>query len=166
MKPMEIYPIIVALHNIATAIWIGGMFALIFAVYPSLRQSLGKSKDTKKYLKEIMENIKKKLSLWVYISFIILFITGLLLAKQSGQTTGKFIDFSTLYTTQLAIKHILYFVVIIISVLRSRVIDHLKNLPMPKREKLNMILLLLNFTLGIIILILTANLEAIVKFSP
>ncbi|MHA1846823.1 MAG: hypothetical protein ACTSXU_04195, partial [Promethearchaeota archaeon] len=125
------------------------------------RKVIGKSKEAKVLIK----TIKNKLSIAVYFAFGALFIAGLFLTKSSGQTGGAMfaISFDTPYTTMLSVKLFLYFAVIGISVFRSRFVDKLKTEP-PKKEKLNMLLLIINLAMGVIIFIISAQLTAFVKF--
>jgi len=147
-----IVPILITtLHNIFTALWIGGMLTLAFAVFPSIMKVLGKSKETK----QTITTIKKRMSIFVYISMVGLILTGLLMAKQSGQSTG-FLSFGNTYTSILSTKHILYILMIILSIFRSLIVDKLENLTPPAKEKLNMIILIINILVGVAVLALSA----------
>ncbi|MHA1560679.1 MAG: hypothetical protein ACTSPA_01015 [Promethearchaeota archaeon] len=148
----SIVPILITtLHNIFTALWIGGMLTLAFAVFPSIRKVFGKSKETK----QTIAAIKKRMSIFVYVSMAGLILTGLLMAKQSGQTTG-FLSFGNTYTSILSTKHILYILMILLSIFRSLIIDKLEKLTPPTKEKLNMIILITNMLVGVIVLALSA----------
>lgn len=151
--------IISFLHDLFTAIWIGGMLALAFAVLPSIWKVLGKSDQTE----AIHASIKKRLSAIVYVSIIGLLITGVLLSRQAaslGLTTG-FLSFETEYAMMLSIKHILYFVMIFLSVFRSQIIDKVRKFTLAMKMKLNMITLLLNILTGLAVLFLSAYLNAL-----
>ncbi|QEE17451.1 hypothetical protein DSAG12_03288 [Promethearchaeum syntrophicum] len=149
--------IITTLHNLFTALWIGGMLTLAFAVFPSIMKVFGKSKETKLSI----STIKKRMSIFVYVSMVGLILTGLLMAKQSGQSTG-FLTFGNPYTTILSIKHILYILMILLSIFRSLIIDKLDKLTPPVKEKLNMIILIINILVGIAVLFLSAY----ISFMP
>ncbi|MHA1229931.1 MAG: CopD family protein [Candidatus Helarchaeota archaeon] len=159
MSQELVYAIVRTIHDLFTAIWIGGMFALLFAVIPSIIKVFGKSKESKKLLK----TIKNRLSLIVYIGFIALFITGMLMANQSGMVAGLF-NISTTYGVILTTKHIIYFIMIIIAILRSRIVEKLK-IKSETKEKLNMILLVINVILAIVVVFLSGELSALVKFK-
>jgi len=147
-----IVPILITtLHNIFTALWIGGMLTLAFAVFPSIKKVFGKSKE----MKQTIAAIKKRMSIFVYISMVGLIITGLFMARQSGQSTG-FLSFGNTYSSILSTKHILYILMIILSIFRSLIIDKLENLTPPAKEKLNMIILITNMLVGVIVLALSA----------
>jgi putative copper export protein len=135
------------------------MLALALAVLPSIRKILGKSEQTE----AINATIKKRLSAIVYVSIIGLLITGVLMSRQAvslGLTTG-FLSFGTEYGTLLSIKHILYFVMIFLSIFRSQIIDRVRNFPPPTKMKLNMITLLLNMLSGLAVLFLSAYLSVL-----
>jgi uncharacterized membrane protein len=106
MAPISVIigPILISfLHNVFTALWIGGMMTLAFTVLPAIMKVLGKSKETQK----LNSLIKKKLSLLTYISLVGLIITGLLMsnkAAQSGLSTG-FLSFGNEYSILMSIKH-------------------------------------------------------------
>ena len=105
-----IVPILITtLHNIFTALWIGGMLTLAFAVFPSIKKVFGKSKE----MKQTIAAIKKRMSIFVYISMVGLILTGLLMTKQSGLSTG-FLSFGNTFTSILSTKHILYILMIIL----------------------------------------------------
>ncbi|MHA1765312.1 MAG: hypothetical protein ACTSWX_07225 [Promethearchaeota archaeon] len=146
-----IVPILITtLHNIFTTLWIGGMLALLLAVFPSIMKVFGKSKETK----QVISAIKKRMSIFVYVSMAGLFLTGLLMAKQSGQSTGL-LTFGNTYTTILSIKHILYILMILLSIFRSLIVDNLDKIKPQVKEKLNIIILLINVLIGIVVLFLS-----------
>jgi len=150
-------PVLIQLfHDLFTALWIGGMLALAFTVLPSIKKVLG-NKETKKQMQELSSLIKKKLSLLVYISMAGLMITGLLMKKRAGSV--GFLNFDTQYATFLSIKHILYVVMVGLSIYRSRFIDNGKKFSMQKKQKLNMIVLLLNILIAVVVLFLSAHLS-------
>jgi len=150
-----IAPVLISfLHSIFTALWIGGMLALAFTVLPAIRKILGKSKETK----ALIALIKKKLSILVYISMAGLIITGMFMARKaalSGLYTG-FLSFETEYSTLLSIKHILYIVMISLSIFRSLIVDRVKKLTPKQNQTLNMLTLMLNIVAGLAVLFLSA----------
>ena len=150
-----IAPVLISfLHDTFTALWIGGMLALAFTVLPAIRKILGKSKETK----ALNALIKKKLSILIYISMVGLIITGLLMSRKaelSGLYMG-FLSFGTEYSTLLSIKHILYFLMISLSVFRSLIVDRVKKFTPEQKQKLNMLTLMLNILAGLTVLFLSA----------
>jgi len=147
------------LHDLFTSIWIGGMIALTFAVYPSIRKILGKSEETE----AMNASIKKKLSFLVYISIIGLLITGILMSRQAiglGLTTG-FLSFTTEYAMLLSIKHILYFIMIFLSIFRSQIVDRVRKFTPQMKMRLNMMTLVLNILSGLAVLFLSSYLSVL-----
>ncbi|MHA1867018.1 MAG: hypothetical protein ACTSVB_08855 [Candidatus Heimdallarchaeaceae archaeon] len=142
--------IVSALHDLFTAMWIGGMLALLLAVLPAVRITIEKEQERKK----LLENIKKKLSITTYVSIIGLAITGLLLGKASSNFEGL-MSFSTNYGTMLSIKHIIVIFMVIIALFRSIFIKKIAFKNKKVAEKLNFILLVVNIVFGITILILS-----------
>ena len=157
MAPISaiIAPIIINfLHNVFTALWIGGMLTLAFTVLPAMRKVLGKSKETQ----ALNSMIKKKLSVLTYISIIGLIVTGLLMfnrAVLSGLSTG-FLSFGNEYSILMSIKHLLYFVMIFLSLFRSQIVDRVKKFTPEQKQKLNMLTLLLNILAGLAVLFLSS----------
>ena len=150
-----IAPVLISfLHSTFTAMWIGGMLALAFSVLPAIRKILGKSKETKM----LNALIKTRLSLLTYISMAGLVITGMFMARQvasSGLYTG-FLSFGTEYSTLLSIKHILYIVMISLSIFRSLIVDRVKKFTPKQNQTLNMLTLMLNVLAGLAVLFLSA----------
>ncbi len=157
MAPISaiIAPILINfLHNVFTALWIGGMLTLAFTVLPAMRKVLGKSKETQ----ALNSMIKKKLSLLTYISIIGLIITGLLMSNRSvlsGLSTG-FLSFGNEYSTLMSIKHLLYFLMVFLSLFRSQIVDRVKKFTPEQKQKLNMLTLLLNILAGLAVLFLSS----------
>ncbi len=157
MAPISVIigPILINfLHNVFTALWIGGMLTLAFTVLPAVMKVLGKSKETQ----ALNAMIKKKLSLITYISMAGLIITGLLMsnkAAQSGLFTG-FLSFANEYSTLMSIKHLLYFLMIFLSLFRSQGVDRIKKFTPEQKQKLNMLTLLLNILAGLAVLFLSS----------
>ena len=90
------------LHDLFTAVWIGGLITLGLTVLPSVKKSLEKGPQTKK----VMDTIQKRHRVWVYVSMIGLVLTGLLQANRFPAFDGLF-SFGNTNSTVLAIKHIL-----------------------------------------------------------
>jgi uncharacterized membrane protein len=142
-------------HDIATITWIGGLFSMGFVVLPSTRKILEKRSETRK----LMTTIQHRLSILVYISIILLVITGLMLAKHSGLYLGV-ISLGNEYSTITNVKHVLYISMLLITLTRSLFLDKMK-LKHEKKEKVSVILLFSNITLGFIVIFLSAVLASI-----
>ncbi|MCF2138375.1 MAG: CopD family protein [Candidatus Thorarchaeota archaeon] len=147
------------LHDLFTAIWIGGMITLGLTVLPTTRKVLGKSPETQK----LADAIRERLSKVTYVAFIVLIATGVLMSNSSPLFEG-FFTFTNEYSTLLAVKHIIVAVMIIIAILRSIVVPKM-NMPGPKRLKLMMVLLFTNIILGCGIIFISGYLSAAVRIS-
>ncbi len=145
-----VYGLMEFLHTFFATIWIGGLLTLGLIVFPIIKKNESIEKKQKLV---IMDKIKNRLSPIIYLSIIVLFITGLLLGKHSGQFAGIFVVINT-YTLIVAIKHVLVIVMTIIAILRSRIVDRL-NLEPNKKMKLMGVLIIINMILGIAVLLLS-----------
>jgi putative copper export protein len=160
VPPTAIAPILINfLHNVFTALWIGGMLTLAITILPAIRKVLGKSKESK----DLNSVIKKKLSLLIYISIIGLIITGLLMSNRavlSGLSTG-FLSFGNEYSILMSIKHILYFLMIFLSLFRSQIVDKVKKFTPKQKQMLNMLTLIFNILAGLGVLFLSSYVSVI-----
>ena len=142
-----IFALITFLHDLFTAVWIGGLITLGLTVMPSVKKVLGKGPQTKK----LMDDIQKRHSVWIYVSLIGLIITGLLQSNRSPAFLGLF-SFGNAYSAILAIKHIFVLAMIAIALYRSLALGSTST---PAEEKLKARLLVLNIVFGISILLLS-----------
>jgi len=156
-----VFALITFLHDLFTAVWIGGLITLGLTVLPSVKKTLGKGPQTKK----LMAVIQKRHGVFVYVSMIGLVLTGLLQANRSPVFQGLF-SFGNTYSTILTIKHILVVAMIAISLYRSLVLGRKKGVSAPSQEKLKAILLLVNIVLGIAILLLSGFTAALSSGIP
>ena len=142
-----VFALVTFLHDLFTAVWIGGLITLGLTVMPSVKKELGKGPQTKK----LMEVIQKRHSVWVYVSLVGLILTGLLQANRSSEFLGLF-SFGNAYSVVLTIKHILVLAMIVIALYRSLA---MKSTSTPSQEKLKAMLMLLNIIFGVAILLLS-----------
>jgi putative copper export protein len=150
MPKQVVFAIVTFLHDLFTAVWVGGLIALGVTVLPSAKQVLGTGPQTKK----LMDVIQKRLSLLVYISIVGLALTGLLLSGRSPAFQGLFC-FGNTYSTVLAFKHLLVLAMVAVALYRSLVLGRQRGPSTPSREKLSAGLLFLNIALGIVVLLLS-----------
>lgn len=154
MNPQLLLPTLIStLHNLFTAIWIGGMVVLAFAFLPALKKS---TLDGKTRLPIAMA-AQKRLRMLAMISMLGLAITGMLLTKRSPAAGGLF-QFGTPYGTALAIKHILMVLMVLVAAARTLVNKKLAANPAPHTEKASAALLLLNIVMGVAVLFLSSML--------
>jgi len=145
-----VFALVIFLHDLFTAIWIGGLITLGLTVLPSVKKSLGKGPQTKK----LMNAIQKRHGVFIYVSMAGLVLTGLLQANRSPAFQGL-LNFGNTYSTLLAIKHILVVAMIAIALYRSLVLGRKSGVSTPSQEKLKASLLIVNIVLGIAILLLS-----------
>lgn len=146
------------LHLLATIIWIGAMIMLLLVVIPCAKHVLGSSPT----FKELMNSIGKRTTSLVNVSIFFLIITGIVLAIYERSSVS--------WSWVLLIKHVIVSVMVAIHLCRNKIIaPKLKRMRLKdstsqsfvKLQKLQMILIWINLTLGILVLLVTAVLEAI-----
>jgi len=150
--------LVIFLHDLFTAAWIGGLITLGLTVLPSIKKVLGKTPETKK----VMAVIQKRHSVFVYVSIIGLMLTGLLQANRNTAFLGL-LSFGNTYSAVLAAKHILVLAMIFIALYRSLALA--KGFS-PTQEKLKAILLFLNIVFGVGILLLSGFTAALSSSIP
>ena len=142
-----VFGLVTFLHDLFTAVWIGGLITLGLTVMPVVKKVLGKGPETKK----LMDTIQKRNSVLVYASMVGLVLTGLLQANHSSAFLGPF-SFGNAYSAVLAVKHILVVLMIVIALYRSLALSKTTT---HGQEKFKGILLILNLLFGISILLLS-----------
>jgi len=142
-----VFGLVTFLHDLFTAVWIGGLITLGLTVMPAVIKVLGKGPETKK----LMDTIQKRNSVLVYASMVGLVLTGLLQANHNSAFLGPF-SFGNAYSAVLAVKHILVVLMIVIALYRSLALSKTTT---HGQEKFKGILLILNLLFGISILLLS-----------
>lgn len=138
------------LHDLFSAIWIGGMLTLGLSVFPSIKKVLDMGPKTI----QLIHTIQNKLSKFVIVSIIGLFITGAAKAKMVPEFNGLF-HFDNTYSLIISIKLILVILMAVIAVLRSKIIGRNITEPNPKIFKIKAGMLMLNMFLGVMVLLLS-----------
>jgi len=151
MPQQIVFAIVIFLHDLFTAIWIGGLITLGVTVLPSVKKVLERGPQ----MKQLMDTIQKRMSVLVYVSIVGLLLTGLLQANRSPAFQGLFSLGST-YSMVLSLKHILVLAMIAVALIRSLALGARSGPPKPSQEKLKIGLLILNIALGIGVLLLSA----------
>jgi uncharacterized membrane protein len=145
-----------SLHDVFTALWIGGLLTTAITFMPVFKNAMEKIKG----LGAFLVAYQKRLGTVTLVSIIGLWITGLLLGKQSQAYSG-FMSFSNTYNALLSVKHLLIFVMILIAVYRRFVLGKKIMSFDARQQKLYGLLLLLNTLLGVIVLFLSGISSAI-----
>jgi putative copper export protein len=147
------------LHNLFTAIWVGGLIILGAVVLPVTNKILGKGAKTK----ELIDKVQNRLSAFVVVSILGLLGTGMLLARRAPQLEGLF-SFANGYSTVLAIKHIVVILMVVVALLRRIALKQRGEALQPRRRKAGLGLLYVNMAMGILVLLLSAM--SVVLSSP
>lgn len=156
-----VFALVTFLHDLFTAVWIGGLITLGVTVLPSARKVLGMGPQTKK----LMDTIQRRLSVLVYVSIVGLVLTGLLLSNRSPAFQGLF-RFSNAYSTVLSLKHVLVLAMIAVALIRSLALGRQRGPSTPSQEKLSAGLLFLNIALGVGVLLLSGFSAALSAGPP
>lgn len=155
-KKQIIMGIIKFLHELFTVVWIGGLGFMVLTMFPSFKKVLGKDPKAQ----SLMNTITRRHSIWVYISIVGLFITGLLLGRSNANYLG-FMSFGNLYSTLTSVKHIITFAMILIALFRSISFGK-KDIKMsPEKSKFSRLLIVINFSFGLVILFLSSLIASI-----
>lgn len=151
MQPqMIVFGLVNALHDLFTVIWIGGLIITALVVMPAYKKTL-KPKDKENTFLTVYQ---KNLSTIVIVSIIGLWVTGVLLARRSGQVSGL-LNFSNPYATFISIKHIITLIMIAIAFIRRFGPGRKLAAMTPEKMKLYISLLMVNLVLGIGVLVLS-----------
>jgi putative copper export protein len=150
MANLWILGIVKFLHDLFTTIWVGGLVTLGITIMPSVKKSMGRGSEANK----LMDIIRERLSILVYVSMIGLLVTGLLMGNSSPLYTGV-LTVSNEYSILLTIKHLVIAVMVVLAIVRSRVVPRMKIQEM-KRNRMGARLTILNMVLGIAVLLLSA----------
>jgi putative copper export protein len=156
MQKLIVFGIVRSLHNVFTALWIGGLLTTALTFMPAFMNKGDKAKKDK----SIVMRYQKRLRVVALISIIGLWITGLLLGKQTSAYSG-FMSFATTYETLISIKHLLILVMILVAVYRGYILGPKFEQFKPQQQKLYAGLLFLNALLGVIVLFLSGISAAI-----
>lgn len=155
MAPKQlVFGIVTALHDLFTAAWIGGLLTLVLSVLPAAKRTLGMEPTQR-----LMDAIQKRMSVVTYVSMVGLAVTGLLLSNRASGFTGLF-AFGTRYAALLSLKHIAMLLMVGLALLRSLGLARL-NLPVVRKQKLSLGLLVGTLVLGVAVLVLTGLLAAV-----
>ena len=160
MAELVILGIVKFLHDLFTAIWIGGLVVMAAVIMPGVKGTLGQGPETKK----VMTSIKKKMNNVVWISIVGLLITGILLG-QNSPLFGGLLSIANEYSMFLTVKHILIAVMVLNVIIRGHVLERMKNLSPPQVEKYSKVLMLVNIILGLAVLLLSGMLGAVTSIE-
>ncbi|HOG48352.1 MAG TPA: hypothetical protein PLJ35_15380 [Anaerolineae bacterium] len=146
-KPL-VLAVMTFLHDLFTAVWVGGLIAQGLVILPSVRDTLAPGPQRKK----LLAAIGRRQGLLVYVSIVGLIVTGLLEARASGSFLGL-LSTGNAYSAVLAVKHVLVLAMIGLALYRSLALARQGGVP--GRERLSAGLLLASMALGVAVLLLS-----------
>ncbi len=138
------------LHNLFTALWIGGLLLTAFVILPGIRKNPKISEPMM-----VIDGIQDRIKPVAITSMVGLAITGLLLGKSSKNFTGL-MDFGTGYMTALSVKHVLIVLMVILAFVRLSINKRIKLEKKMELQKVSAAILVLNSLLGIVVLFLSS----------
>ena len=147
---MELASIVRFLHNIFTALWIGGLLAITLFIIPGVRKN---KQISDPWL--VIDGIQKRFVPIAITSIVVLVITGILLGRVSKDFTGLF-QFETPYMTAVSIKHMLTLIMVAVAILRLNINKKIRKEANPKKQKMSVVLVSLNSLLGVLVLFLSS----------
>ncbi len=139
------------LHNLFTVLWVGGLVMVVISLLPAIKQAGFDEQQTR----VLMNALMRRHRIWVYISIVGLFVTGIMQARLSPSFNGL-MKFDTFYGALTSLKHILTFLMIIIAVYRSVVMAKKLEAAKPKMLARSFMLIKVNAGLGVMVLLLSS----------
>lgn len=155
-KQLIVMGLIRFLHEFFTALWVGGLAFMTLTLVPSISKVLGTGEKNR----EMMKTVTRRHRVWTYLSMVGLVVTGLLLGRSSPSFTG-FMRFDNLYSSLTAVKHLLIVVMVVIALFRSIKFAKKEKVESPRPNKVNVLLIWINFALGVAVLLLSAFAAAV-----
>ena len=150
MPKMVIFGTIKALHDLFTALWIGGLLTTALTFMPVFRKFSTKQNPQK----DLLKSYQNRLSTLALISIVGLWVTGLFLGKQSPAYAG-FLSFATTYQVLLSVKHIVILLMVVIALVRRYALGGKIDQFTPQQQKTYAALLLVNTIFGVVVLFLS-----------
>jgi len=147
--------ILLFLHNVFTATWIGGLLLMVLVILPGLKKN-----PNIKEPKVAVRSVQKRLSVVAIISMVGLAATGMLMSRLLAGNRGLF-NFTTPYTVMLSIKHILMLVMVALAVGRLSLNKKNEKQNSQKIERISAMVLMLNAIVGLVVLFLSAYLSVV-----
>ncbi|MEW6657334.1 MAG: DUF4149 domain-containing protein [Thermodesulfobacteriota bacterium] len=101
-------------HQLATVVWIGGIFMVLLVILPSARTSL----ESPPLAGKLMKEITRRLTPMVNISILVLIITGPIIGHLSKNMTNP-LEFYNHWTPMMGLKHFLVLSMVVIHFYRG-----------------------------------------------
>lgn len=159
MASPYLFGIINAMHDLFTALWIGGLAFMMLILIPVVKKFF----EEKEQGEQFLTKIQRRLKIIAVISIVGLTVTGILMSRQAatkGILTGAFSFGVNTYSTLLAVKHILMILMVVVAITKGAILDNLKRQSMILK-KARVILIAVNLLFGIATLVLSGMTAAI-----
>jgi len=147
--------ILLFLHNVFTATWIGGLLLMVLVILPGLKKN-----PNIKEPKVAVRSVQKRLSVVAIISMVGLAATGMLMSRLLAGNRGLF-NFTTPYTVTLSIKHIMMLMMVALAVVRLSLNKKNEKQNSQKIERISAMVLMLNAIVGLVVLFLSSYLSVV-----
>ena len=150
MQKFIVFGMIKSLYDLFTALWVGGILTTAISLLPAVRKSGLKPA----VFNSLNEQYQRRLRVVALVSIVGLWITGILLGRQSAAFSG-FMNFATTYETLISVKHLLIIAMVGIAVVRGFILGRNTSSATLPQRKLSMGLLLINSILGVVVIFLS-----------
>ncbi|WP_202318969.1 CopD family protein [Archaeoglobus neptunius] len=166
MENVVVFGMVKGLHDLATAIWVGGLIHMSATILPSFKDT-----GDEVVKRQILMTLQSRLSLLVYASIAVLVITGVLESWHSKSFLG-FFSFENTYSSLLSLKHVLVVAMILIAAVRQILLRKMKKAgkkiqmdekqlkKIKAKEGVLFSLVLINATMGVIAIFLSGYIAA------
>ncbi len=148
MQKQLIFGLMKSLHDLFTALWIGGLLTTALTFLPTIKKFAGKPDESKKLIKQYLHIIR----VIVVISILGLWITGMLLSRRANL---GFINFSTPAAALLSVKHLIIFLMVAVALYRGFVLGRKVEQFSMVEQKWFTALLVINAILGVVVIFLS-----------
>jgi uncharacterized membrane protein len=154
------------LHLIATVVWIGGLFVLTMLIWPETR-ALAERSEQSAVLLDLLDRVRKRFYPLTNLSLVVLIVTGLFQMDQNPHYDGL-LQLTNDWTRAILLKHVAVLGMLLVGVTMqwgvlpaleraALLVRHGKeSLEIERLRRRERQLTLLNFILGIIVLVFTA----------
>ena len=150
-----VFPIIRFLHDLFTAVWVGGLVLMSLVILPALKKN-----PQVKEPKVAIGAIQNRLKIFAIISMVGLVLTGLLLSNKTSEFSGLF-NFSNAFSLMLSIKHILMILMSIFAMVRLALNKQKEKQLTSKLEKASAMVLFINTLVALVVLFLSAYISTV-----
>ena len=147
------------IHVMGTVVWIGGIFMTLLVILPSSKTAL----ESQPMVGKLMKEVANRFTPLANISILFLIVTGIIIFYYDKNFTS-ILDLKNRWNVTIALKHFFVATMIIIHFYRGLILNpkiekissQQNEKQTPRLKKISLDLVKINFSLGIIVLLLTA----------